>query len=70
MCIHSVGYNNTGKMNDEIFEAGIEGIKELNISVCKFCYYPRKAIPDERAFVGDREIWIENYINSAQEGGL
>ena len=31
--------------------------------MCKRCYYPRKAIPDEKAQVGDRVIWIENYIN-------
>jgi len=37
-----------------------------SIPICKKCYYPRKAIPDERAMVGDREIWIENYINREQ----
>ncbi len=44
-----------------------EGFKEL--SVCKHCYYPRKAVPDEKARVGDREIWIENYINRKQNIG-
>lgn len=43
------------------------GFKE--ISVCKLCYYPRKAVPDEQAFVGDREIWIENYVNRKQKAG-
>ena len=41
----------------------------LSIDVCKHCYYPRKAIPDEKAMVGKREIWIENYINRKQEVG-
>ncbi len=36
------------------------------VEVCKKCYYPRKAIPDERAIVGGREITIENYINRKQ----
>ena len=44
-----------------------DGFKALD--VCKHCYYPRKAVPNERAMVGDREIWIENYINRKQEIG-
>ena len=44
-----------------------DGFKEIN--VCKKCYYPRKAIPDEKAVVNGREIYIENYINRAQEVG-
>lgn len=44
-----------------------EGFKQMHI--CKICYYPRKAIPDEKARVGDREIWIENYVNRKQEAG-
>lgn len=40
-----------------------------NIEVCKRCYYPRKAIPDERAVVNGREIVVENYLNRAQEVG-
>jgi len=39
------------------------------VEVCKKCYYPRKAIPDERAIVGEREITIENYINRKQSVG-
>ena len=39
------------------------------IHVCRACYYPRKAVPDEQAMVGDREIWIENYIDRDQEVG-
>ena len=41
-----------------------------NISICRACYYPRKAIKDEKAEVSGREIWIENYVNRAQEAGL
>lgn len=41
----------------------------LKIDVCKACYYPRKAVPNEQAFVGKREIWIENYINRKQKAG-
>ena len=36
---------------------------------CRGCYYPRKAEPNERAMVGDREIWVENYLNREQEVG-
>ena len=39
------------------------------MEVCKKCYYPRKAIPDKVAVVGDREIRIENYINRKQMVG-
>ena len=44
-----------------------DGFKK--IPVCKQCYYPRKAVPDEKAVVGNREIWIENYINRKQTTG-
>ena len=37
--------------------------------ICKHCYYPRKSEPDEKAKVCDREIWVENYVNRAQEVG-
>lgn len=40
-----------------------------SLPVCRHCYYPRKAVPDERAMVGNREIWIENYINRKQKVG-
>lgn len=40
-----------------------------NLSVCKLCYYPRKAEPNEKALVNGREIWIENYINRSQTTG-
>lgn len=44
-----------------------DGFKELG--VCRNCYYPRKAVPDEKANVGDRIITIENYVNRAQQVG-
>lgn len=44
-----------------------DGFKE--IGVCRACYYPRKAIPDETATVNDRAITIENYVNRAQVVG-
>ncbi len=44
-----------------------DGFKKID--VCRACYYPRKAVADEQAFVGDREIWIENYINRDQKVG-
>jgi radical SAM protein with 4Fe4S-binding SPASM domain len=44
-----------------------DGFKTMH--VCRACYYPRKAVPDERAMVGKREIWIENYVNRKQEVG-
>ena len=46
----------------------IDGFKELH--ACRQCYYPRKMIPDERAKVGERDIWVENYVNRPQEVGL
>ena len=39
------------------------------VDICKFCYYPRKAIPDETAEVSGRMITIENYINRSQKVG-
>ncbi|MCF8176907.1 MAG: SPASM domain-containing protein [Sulfuritalea sp.] len=44
-----------------------DGFKEL--AVCRNCYYPRKAVPDETAIVDGRNIVIENYLNRAQEVG-
>lgn len=44
-----------------------DGFKE--IAVCRMCYYPRKAVPDETAVVDGRAITIENYVNRAQEVG-
>ena len=44
-----------------------DGFKELG--VCRNCYYPRKAVPDETADVGGRTIVIENYVNRAQQVG-
>jgi hypothetical protein len=44
-----------------------DGFKTMK--VCRQCYYPRKAEPNERAFAGDREIWIENYVNRKQGVG-
>jgi hypothetical protein len=43
------------------------GFQEL--AVCRKCYYPRKAVVDETAQVGERMIFIENYTNRAQEVG-
>ena len=44
-----------------------DGFKELK--VCRNCYYPRKALPDEIAKVNDRTVTVENYINRAQVVG-
>lgn len=44
-----------------------DGFKELN--VCRKCYYPRKAVVDETAQVGERMIYIENYTNRPQVVG-
>lgn len=44
-----------------------DGFKEL--LVCRNCYYPRKALPDEAAQVSGRSIIIENYVNRAQQVG-
>lgn len=44
-----------------------DGFKTMK--VCKQCYYPRKMIADEFAYVGDRKITIENYINRIQTTG-
>ncbi|MBF0589465.1 MAG: radical SAM protein [Magnetococcales bacterium] len=41
----------------------------LDIAICRKCYYPRKAVPDEKAMVDGREVWIENYVNRSQEIG-
>ena len=45
-----------------------DGFKTLQ--VCRNCYYPRKAIPDEVAQVNGRTVIIENYVNRAQQVGL
>lgn len=44
-----------------------DGFKQL--TVCRNCYYPRKAVPDETAVVDGRTIFIENYINRSQQVG-
>jgi radical SAM protein with 4Fe4S-binding SPASM domain len=41
----------------------------MNYEACQQCYYPRKVIQDEKAKVGDREIFIENYVNRSQTIG-
>ena len=41
----------------------------LSMSACRMCYYPRKAIPNEKAKVGKRLILIENYVNRKQTVG-
>lgn len=37
-----------------------------SIPACARCYYPRKALPDERAVINKRVIFIENYVNRKQ----
>ena len=44
-----------------------DGFKKIDL--CKQCFYPRKAVVDEKASVGDRTILIENYINRKQNVG-
>ena len=44
-----------------------DGFKDIGI--CRACYYPRKAIPDEIAKVNERTVTVENYVNRAQEVG-
>ncbi len=44
-----------------------DGFKD--IGVCRACYYPRKAVPDETAAVNERMIVIENYVNRKQVVG-
>ncbi|MHB8108774.1 MAG: radical SAM/SPASM domain-containing protein [Syntrophorhabdaceae bacterium] len=38
----------------------------MAMDVCRHCYYPRKAVPNETAMVNGRTIIIENYINRDQ----
>ena len=45
----------------------LDGFKTMD--VCRHCYYPRKAVPNETATVNERTINIENYVNRAQEVG-
>lgn len=40
-----------------------------NFKPCQVCYYPRKAVPDEKAIVNGRTVVIENYINRKQSVG-
>ena len=47
--------------------AEVDGFKK--IPICRACYYPRKAVPDETAMVNDRTVIVENYVNRAQEVG-
>ena len=47
--------------------AKVDGFKDN--PVCRACYYPRKAVPDETAVVNDRTVIIENYINRTQNVG-
>lgn len=55
----------------------LEGMRKLHAKkdgfkkcdVCRACFYPRKAIPDEQVTVDGRTFWVENYINRAQEVG-
>lgn len=41
----------------------------MSMDICRHCYYPRKAIPDEEAIVNGRTICIENYVNRKQIAG-
>lgn len=41
----------------------------LTIKACKNCFYPRAMEVTEKAFVNDRELYIENYINRKQVVG-
>ncbi len=52
-------------ISNKKIEADFNG-GEVSSDAGLLCYYPRKAIPNERAFVNKREIWIENYINRNQ----
>lgn len=45
----------------------LDGFKSMD--VCRHCYYPRKAVPDETVTVNGRTINVENYVNRAQEVG-
>jgi radical SAM protein with 4Fe4S-binding SPASM domain len=59
---HGDAMNNVRRLHSRT-----DGFKEL--AVCRNCYYPRKAVADETANVGDRKITIENYVNRAQQVG-
>ena len=64
--IHEIWHGEAMNKVREI-HCGHDGFK--GISVCRNCYYPRKAVPDETAKVGERTIVIENYVNRAQQVG-
>lgn len=40
--------------------------KFKDVDVCRKCYLPRATEDSEHAFVNDREITIQNYINRTQ----
>ncbi|MBI4936651.1 MAG: SPASM domain-containing protein [Nitrosomonadales bacterium] len=64
--IHEIWHGDALNRVREI-HARRDGFKD--IPVCRACYYPRKAVPDETAMVNGRTIVIENYVNRAQEVG-
>jgi radical SAM protein with 4Fe4S-binding SPASM domain len=64
--IHEIWHGDTMNKVRQLHSRA-DGFKELG--VCRNCYYPRKAVPDETANVGDRKITIENYVNRSQQVG-
>ena len=64
--IHEIWH---GKKLKEIRDIHNQKDGFISIPVCRLCYYPRKAIPDEKAIVNGREVWIENYVNRPQKLG-
>ena len=68
-CDHSIHEIWHGERFSRIRKIHNEKNGYLNIEVCRYCYYPRKAEPNERATLNDREILIENYLNRTQTIG-
>jgi len=65
--VHEIWHgSNLSKIRDLHREK--DGFKK--IPVCKKCYYPRKAVPNEFHKINGREIVVENYLNRPQEVGL
>jgi len=75
--LHIIGNAYEESVHDLWHGENLEKIREIHnqtdgfktMKACRACYYPRKAIPDEEAMVGNRRIVIENYINRAQDIG-
>ena len=64
--LHAIWHGEAMEKIRQVHE-NYDGFKTM--ATCRSCYYPRKAVPDEKAVVGNREIWIQNYINRKQEIG-